>query len=95
MSVYGEFFTKFMEPLFEGFISIFKGLGSGLFQMFNIVNYITVINDYKSDLTGIGLVIMIFSIIFLVAIFALIVFLIYKSIRVYVRYRRNVKKKIC
>ena len=93
MSVYGEFFTKFMEPLFEGFISIFKGLGSGLFQMFNIVNYITVINDYKSDLTGIGLVIMIFSIIFLVAIFALIVFLIYKSIRVYVRYRRNVKKE--
>ena len=93
MSVYGEFFTKFMEPLFEGFVSIFKGLGSGLFQMFNIVNYITVINDYKSDLTGIGLVIMIFSIIFLVAIFALIVFLIYKSIRVYVRYRRNVKKE--
>ena len=93
MSVYGKFFTKFMEPLFEGFVSIFKGLGSGLFQMFNIVNYITVINDYKSDLTGIGLVIMIFSIIFLVAIFALIVFLIYKSIRVYVRYRRNVKKE--
>ena len=93
MSVYGEFFAKFMEPLFEGFVSIFKGLGSGLFQMFNIVNYITVINDYKSDLTGIGLVIMIFSIIFLVAIFALIVFLIYKSIRVYVRYRRNVKKE--
>lgn len=28
MSVYGEFFTKFMEPLFEGFVSIFKGLGS-------------------------------------------------------------------
>ena len=32
MSVYGEFFTKFMEPLFEGFVSIFKGLGSGYFK---------------------------------------------------------------
>ena len=43
MSTYGEFFTKFMEPLFEGFVTIFKGLGQGLFQMFNSVNYITVI----------------------------------------------------
>lgn len=93
MSTYGEFFTKFMEPLFEGFVTIFKGLCQGLFQMFNIVNYITVINDYKSDLTGVGLVIMILSIVFLLAIFALIVFLIYRSIRVYVRYRRNVKKE--
>ena len=93
MSTYGEFFTKFMEPLFEGFVTIFKGLGQGLFQMFNIVNYITVINDYKSDLTGVGLVIMILSIVFLLAIFALIVFIIYRSIRVYVRYRRNVKKE--
>ena len=93
MSTYGEFFTKFMEPLFEGFVTIFKGLGQGLFQMFNIVNYITVINGYKSDLTGVGLVIMILSIVFLLAIFALIVFLIYRSIRVYVRYRRNVKKE--
>ena len=93
MSVYGEFFTKFMEPLFEGFVSIFKGLGQGLFQMFNIMNYITVISDYKKDLTGVGLVIMIFSIIFLLAIFGLIIFLIYRSIKVYIRYRRNVKKE--
>ena len=33
MSVYGEFFTKFMGPLFEGFIKIFKGLGEGLFGL--------------------------------------------------------------
>ena len=93
MSVYGEFFTKFMEPLFNGFVNIFKGIGSGLFQMFNIVNYITVITDYKKDLTGMGLVILILSIILLVAIIGLIIFLIYRSIKVYVRYRRNVKKE--
>ena len=93
MNASREFFTKFMEPLFEGFVSIFKGIGQGLFQMFNIVNYITVINDYKSELTGAGLVVMILSIIFLIAIFGLIIFLIYRSIKVYVRYRRNVKKE--
>ncbi len=93
MSVYGEFFTKFMAPLFEGLAKIFKGLVEGLFQMFNIINYATVIGDYKSDLTGLGLVIMILSIIFLIVIFGLIFFLIYKSIKTYVRYRRNVKKE--
>ena len=93
MSVYGEFFTKFMGPLFEGFIKIFKGLGEGLFQMFNVVTYITVIGDYKSDLKGLGLLVMVLSIVFLLAIMALIVFLIYKSVKTYLRYRRNVKKE--
>lgn len=93
MSIYGEFFTKFMEPLFEGLVKIFKGIGEGLFQMFNIVNYITVVGDYKNDLTGMGLLIMILSIIFLIIIFGLIILLIYKSIKTYIRYRRNVKKE--
>ena len=93
MSVYGEFFTKFMEPFFEGLLNIFKGIGSGIGQMFNVVNYITVVNDYKNDLTGIGMVIMILSIILLLALFAVIIFLIYRAIRTFVRYRRNVKKE--
>ncbi len=93
MSIYGEFFTKFMEPLFEGLVKIFKGIGEGLFQMFNIVNYITVVGDYKNDLTGMGLLIMILSIVFLIIIFGLIILLIYKSIKTYIRYRRNVKKE--
>ena len=93
MNVYGEFFTKFMEPLFEGFLTIVKGIGEGLGQIFNVVNYITVVQDYKSDLTGIGMVILILSIIFLIAIFAIIFFLIYRAIRTFIRYRRNVKKE--
>ena len=93
MDVYGEFFTQFMEPFFEGLLTILKGIGNGIWQMFNFVNYITVITDYKSDLTGMGLVIMILSIILLLGLFALIIFLIYKSIRTYIKYRRNVKKE--
>ena len=93
MSVYGEFFTKFMEPFFEGLLEIVKGIGRGLGQMFNVVNYVTVVNDYKSDLTGVGMVIMILSIILLLALFAVIIFLIYRAVRTYVRYRRNVKKE--
>lgn len=93
MSVYGEFFTKFMEPFFEGLINIFKGIGEGIGQMFNVVNYVTVVSDYQNDLTGLGMVVMILSIILLLALFAVIIFLIYKAIKTYVRYRRNVKKE--
>ena len=90
---YSEFFIKFMGPLFEGFAKIFKGLGEGLFQMFNVVNYIQIITDYKDGLTGVGLLVLIVSIILLLAIFFIIFYLIYVAIRTYARYRRNRKKE--
>ncbi len=93
MSVYSEFFTKFMGPFFDGLVSIFKSFFAGLFKMFNVVTYIEIINDYKNQLTGVGLVILIFSIIFLVAMFAFIFFCIARAIRTYLRYRRNVHKE--
>ena len=92
MSVYGEFFTKFLAPLFEGLMKIIVGIGQGLFQMFNIVNYITVVGDYKKDLGGLGILVVILSVIFLVAIFALIIFLIYRAVQTYIKYKRNVRK---
>lgn len=93
MNVYGEFFTKFMAPFFEGLLSIVKSFFQGLGQMFNILNYIEVIQEYKGDLKGPGIIILIMSIIFMVAILAIIVFLIGRAINTYVRYRRNVKKE--
>lgn len=92
MSVYGEFFTKFLAPLFEGLMKIIVGIGQGLFQMFNIVNYITIVGDYKKDLGGLGILVVILSVIFLVAIFALIIFLIYRAVQTYIKYKRNVRK---
>lgn len=92
MSVYGEFFTKFLAPLFEGLMKIIVGIGQGLFQMFNIVNYITVVGDYKKDLGGLGILVVILSVIFLVAIFALIIFLIYRAVQTYIKYKRNARK---
>ena len=93
MSVYGEFFTKFMAPFFEGLTNIFKSFFEGLFRMFNILNYIEIINEYSDEMKGTGLVILIFSILFLLAIFAFIFFIIVKAIKTYMRYRRNVKKE--
>lgn len=93
MSVYGEFFTKFLAPFFDGLVGIFEGIIKGLAQMFNVLNYIEIINEYNEQMSGFGLVLMIFSVIFLIAMFAVIFFLIVKAIRTYVRYRRNVKRE--
>ena len=93
MGVYGEFFTKLMTPFFGGLLDILKAFGQGLFKMFNILNYIEVIQKYKKDLHGVGIVICIFSIVFLLVIFGLIVFLIVKAIKTHIRYRRNVRKE--
>ena len=90
---YSEFFVKFMGPLFEGFAKIFRGLGEGLFQMFNVMNYVQVVQDYKDGLKGTGVIVLIVSIILLIAIFAIIFYLIVLAIRSYARYRRNRKKE--
>ena len=55
-----ENFLHNLWTFFEGLLTISKGIASGIGQMFNFVNYITVINDYRSDLTGMGLVVMIY-----------------------------------
>lgn len=93
MKIYEELFTKLMAPFFEGLLKIIKAIGSGLFQMFNILNYIQVIEKYKSHLHGWGLVICILAIVFLITILAIIIYLIVRAIKTYVRYRRNAKKE--
>lgn len=93
MSLYGEFFTKFLAPFFDGLVKIFRSFFEGLFQMFNVVNYIEVINKYSKDLHGVGILILVLSIVFLLVMFAFIFFVIARAIRTYLRYRRNVHKE--
>ena len=91
MNVYGEFFLKFMEPFFGGLINLVKELGSTLFQIFNILNYVDVIREYISELSGAGIVIIILAALCLLLIFGLFFFFIYKMISKYIRYRHKVR----
>ena len=94
MSIYSEFFTKFMEPIFGGIANIFKELFVNLVNMLNILNYIEIVSNYKEHLaSGFGLVILIFSILFLLFLFFVIALIIVKIIKRYLRYRRNLKKE--
>lgn len=89
MNLTGEFFMKFMEPLLGGVWDIIKAIGAGLFQIFNVLNYLDVIKEYKSKLPGGGAFIIVLAILAIVVIFGLIIFLIFRFVRRMVKYRHN------
>ena len=37
MNNYGRFFVEFLTPFFDGLVSIFKSIFTGIIEMFNIV----------------------------------------------------------
>ena len=93
MNVYSDFFLNFMKPFFDGIVTIFKNIALGLFQMFNILNYINVIKEYSNDLTGGGLFIIILTVLCLVVVYGIIIFLIVLLIRRIIRYHKNMLKQ--
>ncbi len=93
MELYNDFFLDFMKPFFEGLTTIFKNLFMGLFQMFNVMNYVDVINTYKDDLSGGGVVIIILTILCLLVIYGIIIFFIVLLVKNIFKYRRNKTKQ--
>ncbi|MDD2238618.1 MAG: hypothetical protein PHH51_01870 [Bacilli bacterium] len=91
MNVYGEFFLKFMEPFFGGIISLFTELGKSLFRIFNILTYIDIIKEYITELSGIGIVMVVIATLCLLLLFGLFFFFVYKLISNFVKYRQRMK----
>ena len=82
----GDFFLDFMEPLVGGILDLLKGIGNSLIRIFNIANYIDIINNHN----GVSPMIVILSVLCLIALFALLSFIIYRIIRRIVRFRHNI-----
>ncbi len=93
LNIYSQFFIKFMEPFFEGIATIFKNLFLGLFQMFNVINYIDIIKEFKDYLTGGGIFIVILTTLCLLAIYAILIYLVYLLFRNIIKYNRNKAKQ--
>lgn len=92
MEAYNNFFIDFMEPFFEGISKIFTNLFAGLFQMFNVVNYIDVIKAYSDELSGGGVFIIILTVLCLLLVYGILIFIIYLGIRRIMNFRRNAYK---
>ena len=86
VSTNSDFFLEFMEPLIGGIWDLIKGIGNALIRIFNIANYIDIINNHS----GVSPLIVAISIISLLILFGLIGFLIYRLIRRLIRFRHNV-----
>ena len=86
MTSNGDFFLEFMEPLVGGMLDLIKGIGASLAKIFNIANYIDIINNNK----GVSGFVVFISVICLLLLFGLICFLIYRIVRRIIRFRHNV-----
>ena len=86
MTSNGDFFLEFMEPLVGGMLDLIKGIGVSLAKIFNIANYIDIINNNK----GVSGFVVFISVICLLLLFGLICFLIYRIVRRIIRFRHNV-----
>jgi hypothetical protein len=79
-----------MEPFFGGLWDLIKAIGNAIVRIFNIINYYDIISNYKSKMSGGGVVLIIVAIICLLLLFAILAFLIYRAVKRLVKYRHNV-----
>ena len=89
MNTFLRFFYEFISIFFEGIWTIIKGIYTGFIEMFNINEYGSLINNYKTRFKGAEWVFVVISIIFLLIVLALIIILVYLAIKRFIRRRKN------
>lgn len=90
MDTFFRFLYEFLEQFFTSFILMFKGIVKGIINMFNIKEYISIINFYKDDFSIPEWILVALAIIIVIAIIGGIVFIIYFLIRKYIRFRKTI-----
>ena len=89
MNTFLRFFYEFISIFFEGIWTIIKGIYTGFIEMFNINEYGSLINNYKTSFKGAEWVFVVISIVFLLIVLALIIILVYLAIKRFIRRRKN------
>ncbi len=89
MDTFFRFLYEFLSQFFSGFIAFFKGIKTGLINMFNIPEYVAIVGFYKDDFSAPEWILVSLAIICIVAIVFGMGFLIYFLIRKYLRFRKT------
>ena len=89
MNTFLRFFYEFVSIFFEGAEKIFGGLYNGLIQMFNVKEYSTLINNYKSSFQGFEWILLGFAVLILIVIFGLLLLLVYFGLRKVFKFGKN------
>ena len=89
METFTRFFYEFLSQFFSGLITIFRAIGTGIGQIFDIESYRRILDAYKNDLSMPEWVLTGIAILLLLIFVALVITLIYLLIRKYLKFRKQ------
>ena len=93
METFTRFLYEFLSQFFSGIITMLKGLGSGIGQIFDIKSYQNILDGYKNDLSMPEWVLVVIAILLMLILVALVIALIYLLIRKYLKFRKQAIKE--
>lgn len=89
MDTFTRFLYEFLSQFFSGIITILKGIGTGIGQIFDIKSYQNILDVYKNDLSMPEWVLVVMAILLILIMVALVIALIYLLIRKYLKFRKK------
>ena len=89
MAAFLDWFFTFLTTMIDGVWKIVAGVFGGIFQIFNIVNYVKQFSTYRDGFNALDWILAVFSFLVVMAIWALVIYLIFMLIRKYIRFRRS------
>ena len=89
METFTRFLYEFLSQFFSGIITILKGFGTGIGQIFDIKSYQNILDVYKDDLSAPEWVLVVMAILIILILVVLIFVLIYLLIRKYLKFRKQ------
>ena len=89
MDAFFDWFFAFLTTMIDGVWKIISGIFGGIFQIFNVVNYVKQFAMYKDGFSVLDWIFAILSFILVLAIWAVIIYMLILLIRKYIRFRRT------
>ena len=89
MGAFLDWFFAFLTTMIDGIWKILSGVFGGIFQIFNIVDYVKQFNTYKAGFTVLDWVLAIISFLLVIAIWVIIIYMIFLLVRKYIRFRKS------
>ena len=90
MNAYFYWFYNFMRHIFDALYEVAAAIGNAIVAIFDVPFYMDLFKSYKSELTPLGWVAAILTHILIYILFGLLVYLIYRGIRVLLKFRVRV-----
>ncbi len=89
MSAFLDWFFAFLTTMIGGVWKIISGIGGGIFQIFNVVDYLDQLNAYKGGFGFLDWLFAILSLLLVTVLWGIIIYMIVLLVRKYIRFRRS------